>query len=191
MKTTRIFFVFVILSMLLLACEQSNKDSEQEKESAEVNKQQEEVMLSKIKQHEKKLHESKELNRSKANEMILLYLNYASEYDNDSLVPEYLFRAAELAMNVERPYDAVAYLQRIDKNYPDFDKMSWVVYLTGFIYDSMLEKDETAKKYYTRFLDKWPDHPRAEEVEILISYLNMSDEELIKSFEKSNKSRSL
>ncbi|MEA3448833.1 MAG: hypothetical protein U9Q98_10395 [Bacteroidota bacterium] len=183
-----IFFIFVVF--LLYACNQKDKEQSTENETTEQDAetvQSKDDMQKQIKKHEKTLHEDDELDVSKANDMILLYVSYASQFTKDSMVPEYLFRAAELAMNVDRPYDAVVYLQRIEKNYPGFDKMPWVVYFTGFIYDSMLNEDETAEMYYDRFLDNWPDHDRAEEVKILKSYLHMSDKEIIDRFEKSNK----
>ncbi|MDA3819689.1 MAG: hypothetical protein PF590_04420 [Candidatus Delongbacteria bacterium] len=187
-----IFFIFVVF--LLSACNQKDKEQSTETETTEQDPetvQSKDEMQKQIIKHEKVLHKVDELDVSKANDMIRLYLKYASQYKQDSLVPEYLFRAAELAMNVDRPYDAVAYLQRIEKNYTGFDKIPWVVYLTGFIYDSMLNEDETAEMYYNRFLDNWPDHERAEEVRMLKSYLHMSDKEIIDRFEKSNKKNSL
>ncbi|MGC9331908.1 MAG: tetratricopeptide repeat protein [Bacteroidales bacterium] len=183
-----IFFFFVVF--LLSACNQKDRDSGTKPETTEQDAetvQSKEEMQKQIINREKVLHEDAELDVSIANDLILLYVSYASQFTQDSLVPEYLFRAAELAMNVDRPYDAVVYLQRIEKNYPGFDKIPWVVYLTGFIYDSMLNEDEIAEMYYDRFLDNWPDHARAEEVRMLKLYLHMSDKEIIDRFEKSNK----
>ncbi|MFW5804905.1 MAG: tetratricopeptide repeat protein [Bacteroidales bacterium] len=183
------FVLFIFVVFLLSACNQQGKEQSTETETTEQEAetvQSKDEMQKQIIKHEKVLHDDDELDVSKANDMIRLYLMYASQYKHDSLVPEYLFKAAELAMNVDRPYDAVAYLQRIDRNYPGFNKLALVIYLTGFIYDSMLNKDDTAETYYERFLDDWPEHPRAEEVRMLKTYLHMSDKELVEKFEKSN-----
>ncbi|MFO7790839.1 MAG: tetratricopeptide repeat protein [Bacteroidales bacterium] len=188
MKVKSLIIVCVAVSMVFSACRQNeNNTAEQQAESDKEERLSEEELLKQIENKEKKLHDELELDLSVANEMILLYLDYANKFENDSLVPEYLFRAAELAMNADKPYDAVAYLKRIEEEYPGFNKMAEVVYLTGFIYDSILDNDEEAENYYRKFLKKWPDHDRAEEVEALISYLNMSDLELVRQFEENNK----
>ncbi|MFP4664463.1 MAG: tetratricopeptide repeat protein [Bacteroidales bacterium] len=139
-----------------------------------------------ITQMEKDLHSTLELDEAKANQMLVEYLNYVNYFEHDSLAPEYLFRAAEIAMNTDRPSDAVAYLNRIDKNYPEFDKKPQVIYLLGYIYDSMLNKKEAAEKHYKEFLKKYPEHRRSEEVKLQLKYLNKSDLEMVREFEKNN-----
>ncbi|MFO7879001.1 MAG: tetratricopeptide repeat protein [Bacteroidota bacterium] len=139
-----------------------------------------------ITQMEKDLHSTLELDEAKANQMLVEYLNYVNYFENDSLAPEYLFRAAEIAMNTGKPSDAVAYLNRIDENYPEFDKKPQVIYLLGYIYDSMLTNKEAAEKYYKEFLKKYPEHRRSGEVKLQLKYLNKSDLEMVREFEKNN-----
>lgn len=174
--------LFRILAILfitgsVLSC--NNKDISKESEK--------DVLLDSITAFEKDLHSDIMLNPDKAVKMINLYLEYSDQYNTDSLAPEYLYRAAEIAMNSDKPIDACSYLFRIEKKYKgQFDKMPAVIYMLGYVHENMLNDFDNAEVYYNKFLREYPDHPRAEEVKSVLSHIRMSDEELIRQFEKQN-----
>jgi tetratricopeptide (TPR) repeat protein len=174
--------LFRILAILLItasvfSCNNKDLNTVSEKD----------VLLDSITIFEKDLHSDIILNQDKAVKMIKLYLEYSDQYKTDSLAPEYLFRAAEIAMNSDKPIDACSYLFRIEKKYNgQFDKMPAVIYMLGYVHENMLNDFDNAEAYYNKFLKEYPDNPRAEEVKLVISHLRMSDEELIRQFEKQN-----
>jgi tetratricopeptide (TPR) repeat protein len=179
--------ISVFIISVLVSCRQAEENSAEKKPGHEKTMQHAAPSRDSLVQHvtnmEKELHKFDELETAKANSMIIAYVNFANHFKKDSLTPEYLFRAAELAMNVERSNDAIAYLTRISENYPDYKNMPFVIYYQGFIYDSMTGNDSLAKEYYTQFLETYPDHHRADEVRAMIRNLHKSDLELVHEFE--------
>ncbi len=174
----------IIVLILVSACHQKK----QPETSVKDNRQ---VLLDSITHYEKILHAELELDLKKAEKMQSLYLNFCNQYKQDSLTPEYLFRAAEIAMNSNKPIDATSYLYRIDKQYKDFNKLSTVIYLLGYINQNMLGDLKTAEIYYNRFIEEYPEHSRVEEVRETLKTLHLSDIELIRQFEKNITKESL
>lgn len=172
-------FVFIAFVFSVVACQPKN-------ETKELVKDERQIMLDDITNYEKELHKDLELDPVKAEEMLVLYLNFCNTYKQDSLTPEYLFRAAEIAMNSGKPLDACAYFYRIDKQFKDFDKMSAVIYLQAYVYQNMLGDLENAELYYKRFLNEYPEHSRVKEVQMILDMLYLDDAEMIRKFEENN-----
>lgn len=127
------------------------------------------------------------LDRNLALELIQAYENYANALPEDSLAPEYLYKGAEIAMNLQMAGRAIEYHQRILNNYPDFDKKSYSLFLQAFIYENQMQQYETAKKLYREFIEIYPEHPLADDAAVSISNMGKSLEELIKSWEAEEK----
>lgn len=123
------------------------------------------------------------LDRSKALELIQAYENYTNALPDDSLASEYLYKGAEILMNLQMGAKAIEYHQRIINNYPEFDKISYCIFLQAFIYENQMQQYETAKQLYLKFIDQYPDHPLADDAEISITNMGKSLEELIQSWE--------
>ncbi len=121
---------------------------------------------------------------SKAQELIQAYENYANALPEDSLSPEYLYKGAEIAMNLKMSGRAIEYYQRILNNFPNFDKRSYCLFLMAFVYENQMQQYETAKKHYLDFIEKYPDHPLADDAAVSVQNMGKSLEELIKSWEQ-------
>ena len=78
---------------------------------------------------EEKLHNEIEPDKEKAIAMIDKYLDYTEKYPDDSLSPEYLFKAAEIAMNFSQPHNAIRYLTQIEDNYLKYPKYPTAIFL--------------------------------------------------------------
>lgn len=168
--------LFFVVSSLLISCQLNNTNV--------VNSR--DVLVDSIQKMEADLHSDIEVDADKGQKMIAMYLNYSSRYRKDSLSPEYLFRAAEIAMNTEKPIDACSYLYRIEQQYEDFDKMPAVIYMLGFVNQNMIGDKENAEAYYQKFLDQYPNHSRAEEVAIILNSIHIDDIDLVREFETQN-----
>jgi len=174
-KRIQILFSCVLI-FSLLSCQSNNTSNVDSKQ----------VLVDSIQTMEADLHSDMEVDAEKGQKMIALYLNYSNRYKKDSLSPEYLFRAAEIAMNTDKPIDACSYLYRIERQYENFDKMPAVYYMLGFVNQNMIGDKENAEAYYQKFLDKYPNHSRAEEVGIILNSIHVDDLELVREFETQN-----
>ena len=122
-------------------------------------------------------------NIKKANELARMYVDYANQNPTDSLAPDLLFKAADISMNMNNPQNTVALFKFIMKSYPDYKNIPTIMFLTGFVYDDQLKDYDSAKKYYTEFLEKYPDSDFADDARISLKNLGKSPEELIMEFE--------
>lgn len=123
------------------------------------------------------------LDRSKALELIQAYENYANALPNDTLSAEYLYKGAEILMNVQMGAKAIEFHQRVINNYPEFDKIPYCLFLQAFIYENQLQQYETAKQLYLKFINEYPDHPLADDAVVSVENMGKSLEELIQSWE--------
>ena len=131
--------------------------------------------------------ESKMIDRTQADQLIGLYVAYADEYPTDTEAAPYLFKAGDMAMNLNMPRKAVQVFDRILTDYPDFEKSPQCLFLKGYVYENNLGDLATAKKIYEEFLEKYPDDEFADDAEVSIKNLGKTPEELIKEFEEQSK----
>jgi TolA-binding protein len=125
-----------------------------------------------------------------ASQAVNHYTLFARDFPKDSNAAIYMFKAADIYASAMHKYDqAIALLEKIITDHPDFRKMPVCYFEMGVIYDDYLNDDAKAKEYYESFLQKYPDHPLAPQVKSLISYLGKSNEELMKEFEKKNEGK--
>ena len=145
-----------------------------------------ETMLAKVNALEKELKESTSMriDLAKGKEMIAAYRTFADKFTQDSLAPEYLFKAGEIAMGIQDHDVALSYFQRINKHFRDFRKAPESLFLIGFIYDTYLDQQGKAKEIYEQVLEEYPEHHLADDAKASIQHLGMSDEDLIKMFKR-------
>ena len=117
-----------------------------------------------------------------ADSLVVMYLNYADQYQDDTLSPEYLFRAGDLSIGLGKFTQAQDLLGRVQR-YENYRKLPQVTFLQGFVAENHQGDTATARVQYEKFLDKYPDHPLAKDARAAIEHLGMSPEDLIKQFE--------
>jgi TolA-binding protein len=123
-----------------------------------------------------------------AAKIVKLYNQLATDFPDDTKAPEYLFKAGEVSMGINMDFDAIGYFQRIERDYPNFDKAPHALFLQAFIWDNKLNDDGKAEFIYKQFLEKYPNHEMAKDAKFSLDNLGKSDEELIKEFEKKQQS---
>ncbi len=136
---------------------------------------------------EKELYSSQTLDKEKGLHMIDTYVNYSKQYPEDTASAVYLFKAAEIAMNLKLGSQSIYYYDKIISNYPHFYKTAECLFLKAFIYENEMNDLDRAKEFYTLFLTEYPNHPLAKDAKASIQYLGKSPEELIKMFQEMNK----
>ena len=174
MKNTKIIVSLVMIMSLLFGCQQPTKK--------EVTKTTEES----IAELESSLFdtESNTLDRKKANQLSYLYEKWAHEHKDNKKAPDYLLKAADVSMNLNNPRRSIGLFDQILKNYPQSKNASSALFLKAFVYDDQLKDYVNAGKYYTEFIERFPESPFINDAEASLKNLGKSPEELVKEFEK-------
>ncbi|MBI9067035.1 MAG: tetratricopeptide repeat protein [Salinivirgaceae bacterium] len=145
------------------------------------------IKVKEITEFEKQLYEAKTLDRKKGMDMIDIYSDFSKEYPKDSLSAKYLFKAAEVAMNLQLGSQSIYFYDKVMASYPDFYKVPECLFLKAFIFENQLENLEKAETYYKQFIKEYPNHALAKDAEASLNYLGKSPEELVKMFQEMNK----
>ncbi len=121
----------------------------------------------------------------KADSIVDLYEDYAQKYQDDTLSPEYLFRAGDVCNGTGKYKEAVGYFGRVQR-YPNYAKLPAALFLQGFISENNLLDTAAARGYYEKFLSRFPDHKLAADVKLSLENMGKTPEELIHEFEQRN-----
>jgi len=121
--------VFVVLIALFSACGSPQKKATEQIKSVES----------------KTFSESGLVNAEYVDELIKVYENFANEFPIDSLAPEYLFKAGDVAMNTNRSNKAIMLYDRIISEFGDYRKVPEALFLKGYVYENNLGRLDKAK----------------------------------------------
>ena len=121
--------------------------------------------------------------KAEAMELVTKYLSYAEMYPDDTLAPEFTFRAADLTMNFGDASKAINLYNKIIYTYPGYRRNPECLFLIAFIYDNHLQNYGKARQVYEEFLSRYPDHDFADDASMSIRNLGKSPEELVNEFE--------
>ena len=122
-----------------------------------------------------------------ANELVAAYLDFAEKQKDSPDAPDYLYKAADLSLNINQAKQSLDLYNRIIYQYPDYKKVPECLFLMGYIYENYFQELGKAKEIYEQFLAKYPDHDFADDAKVSIENLGKSPEELIRLFEEKNK----
>ena len=126
------------------------------------------------------------IDKTKAGELMKLYIAYADQFQDDSSSADYLFKAGDIANNMRQPTEAIALFGRV-RRYQTYAKVPVALFLQGFITETELQDYGKAKEYYESFLQKYPNHQLTRDVQASLDNLGKSPEDLIKEFEANQK----
>jgi len=107
----------------------------------------------------------------------------------DTLSSSILFRSGALLKAHNEVTKAIGTWGLVVAYYPESLYAPEALFQQAFSFDNDLRDPQNAKRYYQKFLKMYPDHKLAGQVKMLASIMDKSDEELIKEFEKNNKSK--
>ncbi|MGZ3866165.1 MAG: tetratricopeptide repeat protein [Bacteroidia bacterium] len=146
-----------------------------------------EVILKDIETLEKELYAAQELNEEKAKKMISLYETYYNYYYKDLGCADYLFKAGEIAENINQPYRAIGFYTKCYEEYPMFKYNNLCLFRMANLYDYKLNDYVKAKALYQEVMEKFPKTPLAKDADAAIKMMGKSDQQMIQEFEKKNK----
>ena len=78
------------------------------------------------------------------------------------------------------------YYDKIIEEYPEYRNRVDILFTKAFVYDNELKDKEAAREAYQLVADTYPDTKFGKDAKTCLSILHMSDEDLIKAFEKEN-----
>ncbi len=130
------------------------------------------------------------LNPAVARKLVGMYGTYASVLPKDAKTPEYLYSVYEIANSSRLFADAAKACEKLYKNYPDYEKSSTAMFLTGYLYENELRDLDKAKGIYTEFLSKYPKHDFADDAEFALANLGKSPDQILKELQEKNKANS-
>lgn len=128
------------------------------------------------------------VHREVAEKLLLAYEDFLKHHSFESISKEYQFRAGELAKAINKPHLAIKHLNGLLERDPDHERAPLALFYKATIVGDMLNEDENAKMLYQEFIDKYPNHPLAESAKESIKLQGKSLDEIVKEFEKKNKS---
>jgi hypothetical protein len=178
-------FLFPLLALFVMASCQSEQEKAAEKAKADslVRQQAREKYLQAVDSAEKVLHASKNFDMKLANMAIQAYSNFTTTFPEDSMTPEYLFRAADLAQGTHNYQQAAVYLETIIEKHKGYKKYVDACFVAAFVYDTYLENvnngADRAKQLYQFVIDHYPENPYSEQAKVLIKYIGQPDSVMI------------
>ena len=132
---------------------------------------------------ESKMKTSQKVDSVAVNELVSAYQNFSSKYPDDSLSPEYLYKAAGLASGFNRGTQAIDLYESIIQTYPHYKRIPECYFMQAFTYENTLGNIEKANVLYNTFLDKYPDHELADDARAAINFLGKSPEEIVRGLD--------
>jgi outer membrane protein assembly factor BamD (BamD/ComL family) len=181
MKTTKL-----ILSITIFAVLVSCGTTETAEQKVEVKTPPREECIAKIKELEAEMFKAKEIDNTMATTAIQAYTDFVGYFPTDTLSPDFLFKAGEIATAAKKYKQALSHYQNITTNYPYFKHVKESLYLQGFLYDNFLNDETAAKTIYQEVIAKYPNTNYAKDAEAAINNLGKTDEQLIEEFKKKN-----
>lgn len=143
-------------------------------------------MIENISKMESEMKAAQVVDTNKVAEMLGAYQAFASKFKDDSLAPEYLYKAAGLAVGFNRGNQAIELYERIVQTYPNFKKVPECYFMEAFAYENSIGNIAKANEYYNMFLAKFPEHELADDAQSALKFLGKTPEEMVREFEKMN-----
>ncbi len=143
-------------------------------------------LIKQIDQLEKDMHKSVQIDKVTAGIALHAYSEYYKNYPQDSITPDYLFKAGEIATAIQQYPQALGYYQIIVEKYPAYQLVQESLFLQASLLDNFLDQDGKAKIVYEQLIQKFPKSAYCNDAKAAISNLGKTDEQLIKEFKKKN-----
>lgn len=118
-----------------------------------------------------------------ADDLVTAYCDYATQYPDDLMSPEYLFKAVDVSMNLNNPQRTIAIVDRMLRDYPDYPRTQAALFVKGFIFETYYGNLDMARKIYEQYLELYPNGEFADSCRASIENLGLTPEELVKKFE--------
>lgn len=172
MKTIKLLIALSLVLISLVACGPSQTKQ-----------------IKEIKQLEKIIGET--FDTVKMNQLVLLYDNYISQFPNDSLSDDYLFKVANLSRVLKNGEKALKYYTLLIQNYPLSEFVPECYFFKGVVNEEVIYDMGAAALSYKEFINAFPNHQLAKDAELSLQYLGKSPDEIVEMFKNTDVSDTL
>jgi outer membrane protein assembly factor BamD (BamD/ComL family) len=125
-----------------------------------------------------------EYNEKKMDSLLLLYRQYISEFPQDSMVAEYLYRSGMLNMSLRKGPEALSDFTNLINKFPKNKHLPEVYYYKAYVYEDIIYDVSAARTAYYEFINRYPEHKLVGDATLSIRYLGKSPKEIVASFEE-------
>lgn len=129
--------------------------------------------------------DSLELSKAYSIKMLESAQKHASNFTKSEHRREAIRKGVRAAMGLNQDYEAIRLNTIIINENPTDSTIIEEMNLRAFLYDKMNSKEE-AKKAINEIIEKFPNHSSIENHKARLKTIDLSDEELMKLFEKQN-----
>lgn len=153
-------------------------------------KKEKKKLIDKLFKMEKQLYNQAEKEPPGINEarkLVKAQLGYADQYPEDTLSPEFLYKAANITQNILQDKDkALKLFGRLTREYPDHPKAPFAIFVQAFILENQKKISKARKKYHA-FIKKYPEHQLRDDAELSLKYLGRDPAEVLDEISKKKK----
>lgn len=169
MTTTMRSALFLIPATMLLAC---GGDALTEADAKQLEGQR------RIRAMEDSLFANQAMDQRSSQALIDVYKAYAVAYPQDSLAPEYLFRAGGVHESLHRTDEALELYDRVLKDYPRWEERVVLLFKKAVMLHNAGRLGE-ARTAYMVVISTYPDHKFAKDARVLVETMDVGDDEWI------------
>jgi TolA-binding protein len=172
-------YLFLLPVVLFAFASCTDEAAEKAKQDSITNLKKHEMYYQEVVKAENEMRASKIYDQKLAVKTITAYNNFTVNFPNDTLTPEYLFRASDLAQGTKNYQQAAVYLETIIAKHKNYRKYVDACFVAAFVYDEYLEDvnhgDDRARQLYEFVINNYPNTPYAEQSKVLIQYVGKPD----------------
>lgn len=163
--------------LLIFSCgESTHSDGSDTLPNGQLTRDQ---LVDSISKEEAKMRASKVYVPQQAMTALRLYTEFFTRFPNDTLTPEYLFLASNIAQGLGNYQQAAEFLETIIEKHPGFRKYPDAVFSAALLYDDHLEKvnfgADRAIQLYDYVIQKYPNTSYAESAKTLKEFVGKPD----------------
>lgn len=108
------------------------------------------------------------------------YEEVVREFPTEALAESSLYRVVMIRSNVDGDKRKVVDAQmKFLELFPQSERVPTIVFMMAFVYNNELGNVDSARKYYKRFVETWPDNELAPSARFELETLGQTPEELI------------
>ncbi|MBL7932370.1 MAG: tetratricopeptide repeat protein [Bacteroidia bacterium] len=199
MNFRRLFTVIVFSTSLMVSCgEKSSGNSEVPGETKKDTASRLaknfltdcKALFAKARSMDSVLLNETSVNEQSARKAIEAFTDFAFYCHSDSMSPIYLIKTAQVARAINSIPQAKMALDRCVETYLNSPHRPAALFLLAQLYDEpgYLNDDNEARRLYNQIINEYPKSDWAQSAKGALNFIGKSDEDILKEFEKKNKS---
>ncbi|MBI1222574.1 MAG: tetratricopeptide repeat protein [Bacteroidetes bacterium] len=117
-----------------------------------------------------------------ADKYSLALSEFLSQYPNNPEHENFLFLAGQQAVKQKDFATAASYYAQFANSYPNSRSHADALFAAGFLYNNEVHNIDSATKYYSMFIDLYPEHMLKDAAESELEHLGESPEQMLEKF---------